>query len=165
MKTKQKSKIVPLFRLIEIFEKERFNIFTGALWFTLVIFLRFVLEFTFFSEHVETHTILVGSLYQVYHQFAFYLTVFAFGILIIILFSGERAKKVANPVLLMFPIILLAPLLDKFVFNRTEVYRYAFPGFYLENVQTLFLHSRMAPGIAIQLIIIISFFDLQYHHL
>lgn len=154
-KMSSKPKMTSLFRLIAIFEKERFNIFTGALWFTLVVFLRFVLEFTFFSVHKETNTILVGSFYQVYHQFAFYLTVFAFGVLIIILFSGERAKKVANPVLLMFPIILLAPILDKLVFNRTEVYRYAFPGFYLENIQTLFMQSRMAPGIAVQLIIII----------
>jgi hypothetical protein len=97
----------------------------------------------------------MGSIYNLYHQLAFYLVMFAIGLLIIMLFSGARPKRVANIVLISWPLILIAPLIDKFAFNRAEVYYYARPEAYLSNLETFFTQSRLAPGIAVQLAIML----------
>jgi hypothetical protein len=137
-----------ILRVLAFLEKDRFNVLTGFLLFTLIVCIRFFFEFTFFSKY--PNYVYVGSLYNVYHQFAFYVFVFLFGVFILSLFSTERPKKIINMVLITFPLIFIAPLIDKFIMNRTEPYIYAHPENYVGNLFNLFIGSEATLGLQIQ---------------
>ena len=141
--------------IFQIIEKNRFNIVTGSLFLIVIVLIRGYFEMDLLNKNPLTGEIFVGSLYYLYHVTAFYFTVFLAGVLIISFFSKEKPRKVANIVLLMFWVIVPAPIIDHFIFGRQIPYRYILPEKFVENLLTFLLGSRIPPGLLMQLYAII----------
>ncbi len=107
-------------RLVE--KAEGLEVPIWALVFLVIVFsaIRHYLEISFFGyEHVT-------RLYFL-HACSYYLMVFMFIFLALKAITGEKADRIASAISVAVPVILLPPIVDRFIFGRTSGYSYPSP--------------------------------------
>ncbi|HEC81467.1 MAG TPA: hypothetical protein ENI42_03460 [Thermoplasmatales archaeon] len=150
------SKVVSVMeQVISFFEKERFNLLTLFIWVFMLSAVRMWTEAQLFNYpykelsycHVFTYT----------HLIVFGYTTGVGAILILKLLTKERLVKIVNLSALGGAIILVPPLLDFFVFKRTEPYRYISVNRLLEmfSSHSFDLSEFGGPGLVLELALVI----------
>jgi 4-hydroxybenzoate polyprenyltransferase len=115
-----------------------------SLYLAFVVFLREVLELLFFERSY--------SLDQFVHHFFFYIVVFLAGTLLLSLIGGFPILQTTRITAAGFFLIVLGPLIDRFVALRGEPYDYLLPHEFLKNFFTFFLFTPKAgAGIKVEL--------------
>lgn len=132
-------------RLIAFFEKNRFNLIPGTLLLFSYILLRGLFEWTLFKPQ-DSPNIYVG-LYNAYQAGFVFTLMFASGILVMALISRIKVRTITNVVLIGFVFSVMGPLIDCFIFGRTEGYEYV----------TLKDFSGAGMGLVFQLVLIGAF--------
>lgn len=110
-------------KLLSFFEKNRFNLVTGPLLLLCFMAVRGYLEFAFFNRNMVTGLIEMNIYNVMAHGISMYLAFLA-GTYILCVFSKERPRKVANTILLGMSMIMVGPLIDRYLFGRTERYEF-----------------------------------------
>jgi len=129
--------------IIEKIDNLRIKPLFLILAFSLSISLREILEQWFFEESF--------SIYQFMHHFYFYSILMA-GILVISYVGRIAIQKVTKIASLGLFLIVLPPLIDRFVFGRAVPYEYILPKNLIEQFSSMFLFSPHAgKGILIEL--------------
>lgn len=119
-----------------------------SLYFSFLIFLRDVLEQLFFED--------TYSIYQFLHHFFFYFLVLLAGILVISLIGRIELIKTARIVSIGFFLIVVPPLIDRFVSLRSSPYEYILPREFLKNITTFFSSTPKAGmGILLEIAVIL----------
>lgn len=130
-------------RAIEKIENFKVSPFILTLYLASLITLRELSEQLFFEESF--------NIYQFAHHFFIFVLLLS-GILIISLVGKIAIIKVTKIVSLGFFIILLPPLIDRFIFLRDFPYEYVQPGNFLKNFATFyFLTPNAGYGIMIEI--------------
>jgi len=111
-----------------------------TLYLCFLISLREVFEQLFFEKSY--------SIYQFMHHFFFYLLVLMAGILVISLIGKTEIIKTTLIVSSGFILIIIPPLIDRFIFLRSYPYEYILPREFVKNLITFFL-STTKPGLGI----------------
>jgi hypothetical protein len=132
-------------KLLTFFEKDRFNLISGTLLLFSYILLRGLFEWTLFKPQNSLH-IYVG-LYNAYQAGFVFTLMFASGILVMALISRIKVRTITNVVLIGFVFSVMGPLIDSFIFGRTEGYEYV----------TLKDFSGAGTGLVFQLVLIGAF--------
>lgn len=130
-------------QIIENIENLKIKPLFLILAFSISISLREMLEQWFFEESF--------SIYQFMHHFYFY-SILLSGILVISFVGRIEILKVTKIVSCGLFLIVLPPLIDRFVFGRTIPYEYILPKNLLEQFSSLFFFTNKAgKGILIEL--------------
>ena len=163
------SKIFRIEYVLQKLEKSRANIITifGAIF--MLGYLRVLLEKKLFPMPPPPHFPwgLSDIFFQMYYYrntlliISFYFCVFIVGITILAVLSREHIRKVANMAILGYSIILLPPLIDAYIFGRTDPYWY--PQYmHVEDIMAnlrpiLFASKELGgdPGLGVGVIIIL----------
>ncbi len=95
-------------RFVEFAEKDRTNIVTAFLIIFIISFIRSKIESWVFEAPAE-------SLYSYANDIAFFFAMFVIGGMIISIFSKTRIRKTFNVILMFWWIILLPPIIDKYI--------------------------------------------------
>jgi len=141
MSDREEARILERFdRLVAFFEKNRFNLISGSLLLFTYILLRGLFEWTLFKKQ---DAIYVG-LYNAFQAGFVFTLMFASGILVMALISRIKVRTVTNVVLIGFVFSVMGPLIDSFIFGRTEGYEYV----------TLEDFSGAGMGLVFQLVLI-----------
>jgi 4-hydroxybenzoate polyprenyltransferase len=115
-----------------------------SLYLAFVVFLREVLELLFFERSY--------SLDQFVHHFFFYAVVFLAGTLLLSLIGELPILQTTRITAAGFFLIVLAPLIDRFVALRGGPYDYLLPHEFLKNFLTFFLFTPKAgAGIKVEI--------------
>ncbi|UCF07940.1 MAG: hypothetical protein JSW28_09925 [Thermoplasmata archaeon] len=114
-------------RLLPFFEKNRFNLVTGSFLLFIFMAVRGYLEFGFFNRDPLTGRIFLHTYNVFAAALATYLAFLA-GTFILVHFSKVKPRKVANTVLIGMAFLVLGPLIDRFIFGRTEGYEFIWVG-------------------------------------
>ena len=99
-------------KFVELAEKDRTNIVTAFLIIFIISFARSLIESWVFEAPSE-------SLYSYANDIVFFFAMFVLGGMIISVFSKTKIRKTFNVILMFWWIILLPPLIDKFIFGRS----------------------------------------------
>ncbi len=110
-------------KLLTFFEKNRFNLVTGPLLLLCFMVVRGYLEFAFFNRNMVTGLIEM-NIYNVMAQGISMYLAFLAGTYILCVFSKEKPRKVANTILLGMSMIMVGPLIDRYIFGRAERYEF-----------------------------------------
>ena len=136
-----KSKLFLFFeRIVERIENFKINTLILVLYLCFLISIRDVLEQLFFEKSY--------SVYQFIHHFFFYFLVLMAGILVISLIGKTEIIKTTLIVSSGFFLIILPPLIDRFIFLRGNPYEYILPREFVKNLITFFLFTPK-PGLGI----------------
>jgi len=127
-------------RIIDRIENFKINALILTLYLCFLISLREVFEQLFFEKSY--------SVYQFMHHFFFYLLVLMAGILVISLIGKTEIIKTTLIVSSGFFLIILPPLIDRFILLRSYPYEYILPKEFVKNLITFFL-STTKPGLGI----------------
>ncbi len=127
-------------RVVERIENFKINTLILTLYLCFLISLREVFEQLFFEESY--------SVYQFIHHFFFYLLVLLAGILVISFIGKTEIIKTTLIVSSGFILIILPPLIDRFIFLRSYPYEYILPREFVKNLITFFLFTPK-PGLGI----------------
>jgi len=136
-----KSKLFLFFeRVVERIENFKINALVLVLYIFFLFSIRDVLEQLFFEKSY--------SLHQLMHHFFFYFLVLMAGILVISLIGKTEIIKTTLIVSSGFILIILPPLIDRFIFLRSYPYEYILPREFVKNLITFFLFTPK-PGLGI----------------
>jgi 4-hydroxybenzoate polyprenyltransferase len=128
--------LLPAEKFIERIEKLRINSIALILYFSFLISLRDTLEQLFFEESY--------SVYQYIHHFFFYSLVLMAGILFMSQIGKIELIKTSLIASAGFILIILPPLVDRFVSSRSNPYDYVLPKEFIKNMATFFLYTQKA---------------------
>lgn len=118
-------------------------------WFLGVISLREGLEQVFFEKPF--------ALYLYYHHAFFFLVTLAAGVIVLGLWARTDFIRTARVVAAGYVVLVLPPLLDRFVFHRAVRYAYADPHGFLTNALTFFWNEPgPGKGIFIEAVLIMA---------
>jgi len=118
------------------------------LYFCLLISIRACVEQLLFEKEF--------SVYQFMHHFFFAAITLMGGILLISLIGKIELKKVSQIVATGSFVIILPPLIDRFIFLRDANYEYLLPGEFFQNLLTFFISSDKAgKGIPVEITFIL----------
>lgn len=132
-----KSKLFLFFeRIVERIENFKINALVLVLYIFFLFSIRDVLEQLFFEKSY--------SLHQLMHHFFFYFLVLIAGILVINLIGKTEIIKTTLIVSSGFFLIILPPLIDRFIFFRGNPYEYILPKEFMQNFLTFFLFTPKA---------------------
>ena len=134
--------LIAIEKLLTFFEKDRFNLISGTLLLFSYILLRGLFEWSLFKPQ-NSPNIYVG-LYNAYQAGFVFTLMFASGILVMALISRIRVRIITNVVLIGFVFSVMGPLIDSFIFGRTQGYEYV----------TLEDFSGAGTGLVFQLVLI-----------
>ncbi len=91
------------------------------------VFVEFFIVF-FIRDMIEVHTLNYKYDYIIHiHAIAYFLYVISFILLATVLFTGEKVKKVARAFSIGVLAIIPTPLIDRYIFHRTQWYDYPQP--------------------------------------
>ena len=121
-------------RIIAKVENLRINVLILTLYLSFLISFREVLEQLFFEKSYSIH--------QFAHHFFFYFIVLIAGILVISLIGETNIIKTTLIVSSGFILIILPPLIDRFIFLRRFPYEYILPREFVKNITTFFLSTH-----------------------
>jgi 4-hydroxybenzoate polyprenyltransferase len=99
-------------------------------WFLAVISVREVIEQVLFGRPF--------GLYAYFHHALFFLVALAAGILALALWTRTDIVRTARIVASGYVLVILPPLIDRFVFHRAAGYEYAMPRDFLRRAATVF---------------------------
>lgn len=134
-------------RIITKIETTKISAFALSLYLSLLICIRELLEQWFFQAKF--------NIYQLAHHFFFFVFLLS-GILIISSITQENILKVTLIVSSGLIVIILPPLIDHFIFQRSIPYSYILPNDFLQNFFTYFLFtSSVGLGIMIEVTFIL----------
>ena len=126
----------PAKKLIDRIENLRINPIVLILYFSFLISLRDILEQLFFED--------AYSVYQYLHHFFFYFLVLMAGILFMSHIGKIELIKTSLIISTGFILIILPPLVDRFVSLRSDPYDYILPKEFIRNMATFFLFTQKA---------------------
>lgn len=109
-----------ILKIINFLEKERFGIVTGFSWVFFISSMRFLEEVILFDVKKELYYLFLSFSLAI----SFFFAAFLAGTFLITILSNEKPKKVLNLVLISWPLILIAPFIDRFLFNSFLPYRF-----------------------------------------
>jgi len=127
-------------RIIDRVENFKVNALILTLYLCFLISVREVFEQLFFEKSY--------SVYQFIHHFFFYLLVLMAGILAISFIGKTEIIKTTLIVSSGYFLIILPPLIDRFILLRRFPYEYILPKEFVKNLITFFL-STTKPGLGI----------------
>lgn len=108
-------------RTIQFLEKERANLITAPLVVLAILLTRIYVEsILFYSKDGITPFHLYHLFHNIYGLFGMFLG----GLLVLAFFSQEKVMKVWNIMLCGFWIEIVPPIIDYYIFGRTEAYDY-----------------------------------------
>ncbi len=141
---KTKNKIINFSqKIISFLEKERLSFVAVFLWVLLLGAVRMYTEAKLFGYAYKE--IDYSFIFFYGHIISFYVCVFLGGILILKTLTKERIKKIANLVSWGFLLVLIPPLLDKFIFHY-ETYIYVPKERFIDFI--LFSYHKIFPEVA-----------------
>lgn len=108
-------------RTIQFLEKERANLITAPLIVLAILLARIYVESVLFYS---TDGITPFHLYHLLHNVFGLFGMFLGGLLVLAFFSQEKVMKVWNIMLCGFWIEIIPPIIDYYIFGRTEAYDY-----------------------------------------
>jgi 4-hydroxybenzoate polyprenyltransferase len=134
-------------KIITKIESVKISAFALALYLSILIFIRALLEQWFFQKEF--------NIYQLAHHFFFFVFLIS-GILIISSLAQANILKVTLIVSSGLIVIVLPPLIDYFIFQRSVPYAYILPKDFLKNFASYFLFtSNIGRGIMLEVTVIL----------
>jgi len=144
-------------KILRFVEKDRTNVVIAFLLVTLYAFFRVFFEKILLIEGnviPETGQICLGPISHWAHVIAFFIAAFLGGTLVISVLSKQSVRRVVNVMLCGFWMIILSPLMDRYIFGITDITRYEYflTTNILRNLSPFSFFSNAPPGISMQLL-------------
>lgn len=146
-------------KLFDFLEKDRTNVIGVFSLIMIYAFARATVEIFLLAEkNPYTDNIFLSSVHNWVHVLGFFTCVFLLGTLFVSFLAKVRIRKAVNVILWGFWLIIIAPILDYFVFGvrNIEAYYYAPITEIPSNISTYFLYYSTTWGLRILGVIIMG---------
>jgi 4-hydroxybenzoate polyprenyltransferase len=139
-------------RLVRFLEKDRLPILGIFLYVLVVALVRDISEYYLLDPTFVTEP--HPWVYSIAHHVSFYFLTFFGLVFLITAFARRGVRRSVNFVSMFFWIIILPPILDRFLFGATDNYAYFSPTDFL-NYLLHFSGSTFHPGQAIEIVVVL----------